>query len=91
MIPMGQRQLSLTLEPDVADLFGDSPEQIARHLLEAGVLDLLRRHVISRGRAAEILGLNFVEFLQLSNAAGIPYFDWDDDNIEQELRAIDLP
>ena len=66
---MSQRHLSLTLEPDVADLFGDSPEQIAQSLLEAVVLDLYRRHVISRGRAAEILGLNFEEFLRLSNAA----------------------
>jgi predicted HTH domain antitoxin len=88
---MSQRHFSLTLENDVADLFGENPEQITQSLVEAGVLDLFRRHVISRGRAAEILGLNYVEFLQLSNAAGIPYFDWDDENIEQELRAIDLP
>jgi predicted HTH domain antitoxin len=88
---MSQRHFSVTLENDVADLFGESPEQITQSLVEAGVLDLFRRHVISRGRAAEILGLNYVEFLQLSNAAGIPYFDWDDENIEQELRAIDLP
>ena len=87
---MSQRQLSLTLENDVADLFGDSPEQIAQHLLEAGVLDLYRRHVISRGRAAEILGLNFEEFLRLSNAAGVPCFHWTEDDIEQELQAIDL-
>ena len=84
---MSQRHLSLTLEPDVADLFGDSPEQIAHNLLEAGVLDLYRRHVISRGRAAEILGLNFEEFLRLSNTAGIPHFDFDTEDIEYELRA----
>ncbi len=88
---MSQRHFSVTLENDVADLFGESPEQITQSLVEAGVLDLFRRHVVSRGRAAEILGLNYVEFLQLSNAAGIPYFDWDEDNIEQELRAINLP
>ena len=62
-----------------------------QHLLEAGVLDLYRRHVISRGRAAEILGLTFEDFLRLSNAAGIPYFHWTEDDIEQELLAIDLP
>jgi predicted HTH domain antitoxin len=88
---MSQRHLSLTLEPDVADLFGDSPKQIAQSLLEAGVLDLYRRHVISCGRAAEILGLNFEEFLRLSNAAGIPYFDWTEADIELELQAIDRP
>ena len=50
---MSQRHLSLTLENEVADLFGENSEQIAQTLLEAGVLDLYRRHVISRGRAAE--------------------------------------
>ena len=88
---MSQRQISLTLENDVADLFGDSPEQITQHLLEAGVLVLYRRHVISRGRAAEILGLSFEEFLRLSSAAGIPYFDWTEADIEQELQAINRP
>lgn len=88
---MTQRQLSLTLENDVADLFGESPEQIARSLLEAGVLDLYRRHVISRGRAAEILGLSFEEFLRLSNAAGVPYFDWTEGDVELESQAIDRP
>ena len=88
---MSQRHFSLTLENDVADLFGESPEQIAQSLVEAGVLDLLRRHVISRGRAAEILGLNFEEFLRLSNAAGIPYFDWTEADIELEFQAIDRP
>ncbi|MDQ2654779.1 MAG: UPF0175 family protein [Chloroflexota bacterium] len=88
---MSRRHFSLTLEPDVADLFGDSPEQIAQSLLEAGVLDLYRRHVISRGRAAEILGLNFEEFLRLSNAAGIPHFDFDAEDIEYELRAARRP
>ena len=68
-------QIDITLDADVAGLFGETPEQVSSVLLEAGVLDLYRRHVISRGRAAEILGLGYLEFLQLSNAAGIPYFD----------------
>lgn len=88
---MSQRQYTFILENEVANLFGESPEQVTQSLLEAGVVDLFRRHVISRGRAAEILGLDYVEFLRLSNAVGIPYFDWDEDNIEQELRAINLP
>jgi hypothetical protein len=52
---------------------------------------LYRRHVISRGRAAEILRLNFEEFLRLSNATGIPYFDFDAEDIEYELRAARRP
>lgn len=88
---MSQVQIDITLDADVADLFGETPEQVARFLLEAGVLDLFRRHVISRGRAAEILGLGYVEFLQLSNATGIPHFDWDAEDIEYELRAANRP
>lgn len=88
---MSQVQIDITLDADVADLFGETPEQVARFLLEAGALDLLRRRVISRGRAAEILGLGYLEFLQLLNAAGIPYVDWDAEDIEYELRAANRP
>lgn len=57
-------------------------------MLESTVVELFRQCVFSRGRAAEALGLNLVEFLQLSNAGKIPYFDWDEEDIAQELRAI---
>lgn len=88
---MNQRDITISLDDYLAGLLGETPEQISRRVTECVVVDLYRQHIISRGRAAEALGLNFGEFLQLSNAGKIPYFDWDEEDIAVELRAIDRP
>ena len=85
---MRQRDISIKLDEQLADLLGETPELISRRVLESVIVDLFRQHVISRGRAAEALGLNLEEFLQLSNAGKIPYFDWDEEDFARELRAI---
>jgi len=81
-------QIQLTIDESVTELLGDSPEQIERTALEIIVLDLYRRHVISGGRAAEILNLDLLTFIHWSGSLGIPYFDMTPEDWEQELRAI---
>jgi predicted HTH domain antitoxin len=48
---------------------GEDPE---RAVLEATVLELFRRGELSRGRAAELLGVDLLAFLRLASARGIP-------------------
>lgn len=86
-IALSQFDISISLDDHLAGLLGETPEQIGRRVLECVIVDLYRQHVISRGRAAEALGLIFEAFLQLSNAGKIPHFDWDEEDIAQELRA----
>jgi hypothetical protein len=81
-------QIQIKLDEDVAEFLGDSPEQIERHALEMIVLELYRRHEISGGRAAELLGLDLLSFIRWSGALGIPYFDMTPEQWEHELRAI---
>ena len=82
-------QVLIPFEKSVTELLGDSPEQIERSALEIVVLDLYRRHEISMGRAAEILDQDLLSFIRWSGARGVPYFDFDEDDWEQELRAIE--
>jgi hypothetical protein len=82
-------QIRITLGDDVADLLGDSPEQIERHVYEVLVLDLYRRHVISAGRAAEILGMEKVAFIRWSGSLGIPHFDTTSEDWVNQLQAIE--
>ena len=82
-------QIQITLEEGIGELLGESPVEIERAALEIIVLDLYRRHVISVGRAAEILGLDLLSFIRWSGARGVPYFDLTDEDLEQELRAIE--
>jgi predicted HTH domain antitoxin len=81
-------QIQITVDESVTELLGDSPEQIERTALEIIVLDLYRRHVISAGRASEILDLDLLSFIRWSGSLGVPFFDMTDEDWEQELRAI---
>jgi predicted HTH domain antitoxin len=82
-------QTQITIHDDVADLLGDTPEQIERHVYEVLVLDLYRRHVISAGRAAEILGMEKFAFIRWSGSRGIPFIDMTKEEWEEELRVLD--
>ena len=81
-------QILIPLTSDVADLFGDTPEQIERHVSEVLVLDLYRRHVISAGRGAEILGMERFAFIRWAGSLGIPYFDTTPEDWANQLQAI---
>jgi predicted HTH domain antitoxin len=81
-------QMPVMLDKDVIELLGDSPEQIERAALEIIVLDLYRRHEISGGRAAELLGLEKLAFIRWSGSLGIPYFDMTPEQWEHEVRSI---
>jgi hypothetical protein len=81
-------QIEINLDKDVAALLGDSPEEIERHALEMIVLELYRRHIISAGRAAEILNLDEFAFIRWSGSLGIPFFDTTPEDWEHQLRAI---
>jgi hypothetical protein len=80
--------IRLELHENLAELLGSSPEQIERSALEMIVLELYRRHEISVGRAAALLGLDLLAFIRWSGSLGIPYFDMTPEEWQQELRAI---
>lgn len=81
--------IQISIDETVSEHLGDSPEQVERAALEIIVLDLYRRHVISAGRAAEILHRDKWEFIRWSGSLGIPYFDMTPEEWERELRAIE--
>ncbi len=81
--------IQITLDETVSEHLGDSPEQIERAALEIIVLDLYRRHVISAGRAAEILHRDKWGFIRWSGSLGIPYFDTNAEDWANQLRAIE--
>ena len=50
-------------------------------------MELYRRGAISRGKAAKLLDIPLVEFLQRANELGIPYFNYTDEEFAAELAA----
>ena len=80
--------MSTTAIDDLLDFFGDTPEHAQRIVRERLVLDLLRRHAISSGRAAEVLGIDRLSMMRLQSADGIPVFDLDPEEFAAELDLL---
>ena len=83
-------QVLIPFDESVTELLGDSPHSIEQHVMESIVLELYRRHEISAGRAAELLGRDEFEFIRWSGALGIPYFDTTPEDWAQQLRVIEM-
>jgi hypothetical protein len=81
--------IQVALDERIARLLGDSTEQIERSAIEMIVLGLYRQHEISAGRAAELLGLDELDFVRWAGSLGIPYFDTTPQDWERQLRVID--
>lgn len=48
----------------------------------------IKNLTISNGKAAEILGINKLDLIELYNNLGLPYFDLDNDEINQDIESI---
>jgi predicted HTH domain antitoxin len=81
-------ELKLDLPPDLLEVLkslGD-PQQAIK---ECVVLELYRRGEISSGKAAELLGMSRLEFIQYSGRLGIPFFRYSPEELEAELRDLE--
>ena len=52
------------------------------------VLELYRRHQLSSGKAAELLGMSRWEFIHYASRQGIPFFDLAEDEIDEEFARV---
>ncbi len=48
----------------------------------------IANHVISHGRAAELLGMYKMELIELYSRLGIPYLDMTDEEFEEEIQTV---
>jgi predicted HTH domain antitoxin len=62
--------------------FGQPVEQAAREMI---VLELYRRNLISSGKAAALLGVPRLDFIQRASELGVPYFRFTEDEWQAEV------
>ena len=79
--------ITLELEDILIKLLKQLDQPVERAAKELIVLELYRRALLSTGKAAEILGMPLLDFIQHSGRLGIPYFRLSDDELEAEIRA----
>jgi predicted HTH domain antitoxin len=76
--------ISIALEEDVVALLRQSNQPVEHAARELIVLELYRRGTISSGKAAQLLGMSRVEFIQHASRLGIPYFAMTEDEWKNE-------
>jgi predicted HTH domain antitoxin len=77
--------ISIKLERELWDLFRPHYQHPDQAIKEIAVLELYRRREISSGKAAEMLGMERFEFVRYASRMGIPFFDMDEHELEEEI------
>jgi predicted HTH domain antitoxin len=76
------------LDRDLVDLLEELRRPAKKAARELIVLELYRQGDVSSGRAAQLLNMQREEFIRYASKQGIPYFQIDRDELQQELEAI---
>lgn len=80
-------EVKLDLPPDLLKLLQGMGD-VQQTIKECIVLELYRRGEISSGKAAELLGMSRIDFIQYSGRWGIPFFRYSPEELEEELRQM---
>ncbi len=75
----------LSIPLSVSGYNRDKLTEELKHLL---AISLFKRNALSLGQAAKLAELHLWDFLQLLNQHGIPIVEYDDEEIQQELKTV---
>ena len=81
--------VQIELDDALVDVLRQLDKPIAQSAQELMVLELYRRHFISSGKAAQLLGMKRFDSIPWSGELGIPYYDMPEEEWAAEMRAID--
>ena len=81
--------VNIEIEEPLAALLHQTNQPVQQAGREMIVLELYRRGTISSGRAAELLGMERIDFIQHASRLGIPYFSLTKDEWEAEMASLE--
>jgi len=81
------RTIAIEIPDELIELLG-SEADIGREAKQALVMDLVRRGEISRGKAAELLGISVWDLPELLSRYEIPWFNYSEEQLEQDMAAL---
>ena len=83
--------ISIDLEEDVVALLRQSNQPVERAARELIVVELYRRGAISSDKAAQLLSISRVEFIQYASRLGVPYYTMTEDEWKNERTQSQRP
>jgi predicted HTH domain antitoxin len=78
--------VTIELDRALVNLLHDVHGRPEAKLKEYLILELYRRREVSSGKAAELLGMDRVEFIRYASRLGIPFLDMDDRELLDEIE-----
>jgi predicted HTH domain antitoxin len=83
---MTDKHFEVELPEEVVEWFGWQDREVPERMRETLVMDLLRRHVISQGKAAELLGITRHGLFDLMTKYRVPVIDLTEEELQRELE-----
>ena len=80
--------LAVELPESVVQRLGSTVQEATRHLVELAVIDLFHQGELSEGKAADLLGLNRVEWRDLLARHGVPHTVVTQESLEHDLNSL---
>jgi len=81
---------TLALKPDFVNLLRPLTDlRLDAFAEELVVLELYRRRQISSGKAAELLGMERISFIQYASRLSLPFFDLTQQEFDAEIKRLD--
>ena len=85
---MAGKRFEVELPEEVQGFYGWQDEEVSERTREVWVMDLLRRHVISQGKAAELLDISRWDLVDVMARHMIPAIDLTPDEVRREAQPI---
>ena len=82
------RTLAVELPESVVQKLGRTTQDASRHLQELAVVELFRQGELSGGKAAELLGLSRLEWLDLLARHGVPHTVVTQESLDHDLKTL---
>jgi predicted HTH domain antitoxin len=80
--------VKIEIEEPLAALLHQTNQPVQQAGREMIVLELYRRGTISGGKAAELLGMERIDFIKHASRLGIPFFDMTEDEWAAEMNRL---
>ena len=79
--------IEIAVPEEIIDLLG-SEDAAKQEAQEAFILDLVRRSKISKGKAAELLGISLWNLPDLVAQYQLPWFSYSPEELEKDLETL---
>jgi len=77
------------LDTELLNLIACEDASLDRTISEHVILDLYRQGMISTGKGARLLGMDYLSFVRWAGERGVPHFRYPSEELDEEVRLFE--